>query len=70
MFEAQQMKEINGGDKLDYDDAGDVDKPTQKETLQAISTLQKYIADINDPFACKLESILMGFGHQTCLDEA
>jgi len=31
MFEAQQMKEINGGEELD--NAGDVDKPTWKETL-------------------------------------
>jgi hypothetical protein len=63
MFGAQQMKEINGGDELDYDNVGDVDKPTWKETLQAISMLQKYIADINYPFAYKLELILMGFGH-------
>jgi len=68
MFEAQQMKEINGGDELD--NAGDVDKPTWKETLAAISTIQKYVADINEPFARKLESILIGFGRQTRLDEA
>jgi len=68
MFKAQQMKEINRGDELD--NAGDMDKPTQKETLQAISTIQKYIADINKPFARKLELSLMEFGHQTRLDEA
>ena len=68
MFKAQQMKEINRGDELD--NAGDMDKPTQKETLQAISTIQKYIADINKPFVHKLELSLMEFGCQTCLDEA
>src|SRR5258707_14539890 len=34
MFKAQHMKEINRGDEVD--NAGDMDNPTQKETLQAI----------------------------------
>ena len=68
MFEARQMKEINGGD--DLDDAGDVHKPTRKEALHAISTIQKYIADINNLVARKFESILLGFVYQARLDKA
>ena len=30
---------------------------------------QKYIADINEPFACKLEGILTNFGYQTRLED-
>jgi hypothetical protein len=41
-----------------------------KEALTAASTLQSYVADINKPFACRLQSILAGFGQQTQLEEA
>jgi hypothetical protein len=65
MLEAEQMMEMNGGDDEDAVEA----KPTRKEALTAAFTLRRYIADINEPFARKLEGILASFGHQTRLEE-
>src|ERR1700678_1850800 len=36
--------------------------------LAAVSTLSKYIADLDEPFARKLEVVLTSFGRQTRLD--
>jgi hypothetical protein len=66
MLEAEQMMEVDGGD--DLEEAAEV-KPTRKEALTAAFTLQRYVADINKPFARKLEGILASFGHQTRLEE-
>jgi hypothetical protein len=68
MLEAEQMMEVNGGCDVD-DDVVD-EKPTHKEALKAAFTLRNYVADINEPFAHKLESILASFGHRTRLEEA
>ncbi|KAF8218802.1 hypothetical protein L208DRAFT_1347103 [Tricholoma matsutake] len=56
---ADQMIEVNGG----YDSDNDAvdQKPTCKEALTAAFTLRSYIADINEPFTCKLEGILVSF---------
>ncbi|GLB43834.1 putative CENP-B ARS binding protein-like protein [Lyophyllum shimeji] len=67
MLEAEQMMEVNGGDDVDKDTV-EV-KPTRKEALTAAFTLQKYVADINEPFARKLEGILASFGRQIWLEE-
>ena len=61
------MMEANGGD--DNMEGIVQVKPTQKEALMAAFTLQKYIADINEPFARKLEGILTNFGYQTRLED-
>ena len=59
---------MKGGDNID-EEAVEV-KPTRKEALStAAFTLQKFIADINEPYARKLEGILTSFGHQTRLEE-
>jgi hypothetical protein len=68
MHEAEQMMEVNGGYDVD-DDVVD-EKPTRKEALAAAFTLRSYVADINEPFARKLEGILASFGRQTRLEEA
>ena len=65
--DAEQMMEVNGGD--DVDDVVVDKKPTRKKALTAAFTLRSYIADINEPFACKLEGILANFGRQTRLEE-
>jgi len=67
MREAEQMMEVNGGDNVDEDSIEA--KPTRKDALTAAFTLQKYVADINEPFAHKLEGILASFGRQTRLEE-
>jgi len=68
MLEAEQMMEVNGGCDVD-DDAIDP-KPSRKEALMAAFILRNYVADINEPFTHKLESILASFGRQTRLEEA
>jgi hypothetical protein len=69
MLEAKQMMEVNGGDDVDEDIQVVQGKPTRKEALTAAFTLQQYIADINEPFARKLECILASFGCQTRLED-
>ncbi|KAF8159284.1 hypothetical protein B0H34DRAFT_702886 [Crassisporium funariophilum] len=44
-------------------------KPTRKEALTAVFNLQKYIADMNEPYARRLEGLLASFGRQTRLEE-
>jgi hypothetical protein len=63
MAVAEQMMEVNGGDDIDEETVQV--KPTRKEALTAAFTLQKYYADINEPFARKLEDSLASYGHQT-----
>ena len=58
--------EINEGDDSD-DDNLVIKKPNRREALAASLTLQQYISDIGDPFACELEAILASFGWQTRL---
>ena len=60
------MIEVNGGDDIDMETVQV--KPTCKEALTAAFTLQKYITDINEPFACKLEGALASFGYQTRME--
>jgi hypothetical protein len=62
-------REKNASDGVDNDpDESPEVKPSCWEALAAVSTLLKYIADLNEPYACKLEVVLTSFGHQMCLD--
>lgn len=42
---------------------------TDEEALTITFTLQKYIAEIKKPYACKMEGILASFRHKTWLGE-
>ena len=64
---ADQGREENAGDGDDLDEVGEV-KPSCWEALAAALSISRYVANIDEPFACKLEVILMGFGHQTHTD--
>ncbi|KAJ6605486.1 hypothetical protein DFH09DRAFT_897382 [Mycena vulgaris] len=66
MRSGEQNRELNGGD----DDEEDEPKPTRKEALQAAATLRKFIADVDEPFARKMEAILSTFGRETRCEEA
>jgi len=71
IFQAvMDTKGLGGHDGSDEDDFSADIRPSRTEALCAARTLQKYIQDINDPFARKLETILASFGHQTCLAES
>ncbi|KAJ6522691.1 hypothetical protein B0H10DRAFT_1864939, partial [Mycena sp. CBHHK59/15] len=61
----EQDREQNSGD----DEEGEP-KPTRKEALQAVSTSCKYIADLDEPFARKMEGMLSTFGRETRREEA
>jgi hypothetical protein len=57
---------INGGDENPADDP----KPTRKEALQAVSTLRKYLSDVDGAFVRKLELGLATFGRETELERS
>ena len=66
---AQGNSDAAGGDDDHEDDAEISIRPSRREALAAVSTLQKFTATLNDDFARKLEIILASFGHQTQLEE-
>ncbi|KAF9060623.1 hypothetical protein BDP27DRAFT_1185037, partial [Rhodocollybia butyracea] len=68
--DAVENGEINGGDD-DVDDDASITTlcPTRCKALQAATTLQKFIEDMDEPYAQKLEAILASFGRTTCLEE-
>ena len=67
MADAEQMMKENGGDDTDEDSVQV--KLTHKEALMAAFTLQKYIADINEPFVHKPEGNLANFKWQTWMED-
>ncbi|KAF8154635.1 hypothetical protein B0H34DRAFT_717382 [Crassisporium funariophilum] len=68
-LEARGKRSLSASDNVDNDAVDSEVKPTRKEALTAAFNLQKYIADINEPYACRLEGLLASFGRQTCLEE-
>ncbi|KAF5357639.1 hypothetical protein D9758_007503 [Tetrapyrgos nigripes] len=66
--EARENSEINGGDDDADDDAPLEDRPSRREAMEAVSVLQRYTHEIDEPFARKLEVILASFGRQTRLE--
>jgi hypothetical protein len=61
LHQAEEDREKNGGD----DDEEIDPKPSRQEALQAVSTLSRYLADLDDPFARSLEAALSSFGRET-----
>ncbi|KAJ7477653.1 hypothetical protein FB451DRAFT_1131871 [Mycena latifolia] len=68
MYADREHREINGGDDDPQDFSGEP-KPTRNEALHAISTLSKYLADIDGAFARKLEVGLAAFGREAQYEE-
>jgi len=44
--------------------------PIQCDILKAVSTIGRYVGDLNDPIAYKIEALLGSFNMQLHLDEA
>ncbi|KAJ7315526.1 hypothetical protein DFH08DRAFT_715544 [Mycena albidolilacea] len=65
----RENQEINGGND-GLDDPTPKPKPSRKEALQGVSTLRKYLADVDGVFARKLEMSLATFGHETQLEHS
>jgi sporulation-control protein spo0M len=60
--ETHKDLEINGADDKDDDDPIELElHPTQHDLLKAISTLSKFIEDLDDPAARRLEALLGPF---------
>ncbi|KAF7347008.1 DDE-domain-containing protein [Mycena venus] len=66
---AQENSDAAGGDDDQDDDADLVVRPSRREALAAVSTLQRFTATLNDDFSRKLDAVLARFGHQTQLEE-
>ncbi|KAE9398998.1 hypothetical protein BT96DRAFT_821189, partial [Gymnopus androsaceus JB14] len=63
--EAHENSEIYGSDDDKDDDAFLSAFPSRREALEAAATMQKFISEMDDPFARKLESLLEIFGRET-----
>ena len=67
MHDAGQETDLHCKDQVTVEEGP---SPSWKEALVASLTLQKYVAGINKPYACQLESQLTSFGHEIRLDQA
>ena len=67
---ARENIDQNGGDDADSDDGPVQARPTVREVLQAAATLNRYIDELDDPIARKLETTLGSFKHQLRLNRA
>jgi hypothetical protein len=67
---AHKNIEINGGYDVNEDDLPIEPCPTWHEVLKAVLTIIRYIEDLNNPIAHKLEAILGSFNRQLYLEES
>jgi len=66
---AHETMDKNGGDDVDED--GPVKPcPNRQDVLIAVSTIIQYVANINDPLAHKVESLLGSLTRLLCIDES
>ena len=67
-IEARKNIDINGGD-----DVGDrvaiEPQPTWHKVLKAVSIINKYIDQLDDPVSCKIEGLLQSFNRQLRLNK-
>ena len=64
-IEACENIDINAGD--DVDGVEIEPQPTRHEVLKAVSTITKYIDELDDPVSRKIEGLLRSFNRQLCL---
>ncbi|KDR83316.1 hypothetical protein GALMADRAFT_56230 [Galerina marginata CBS 339.88] len=63
--------DINGGDDIEDDSHSHIDpRPTYRDVLRAVSTICRYIEDLNDPIAWKMEALFMSFNMKIRSDES
>ncbi|KIK76975.1 hypothetical protein PAXRUDRAFT_168231 [Paxillus rubicundulus Ve08.2h10] len=66
VMDAKAAREANSEGNSDEVNGGPVEPgPTRNDTLQAALVVGKYIKDFDDPFMCKLESMLGLLGKRT-----
>ena len=66
---ARENIEITGGDDTDECPLS-VPRPTRHDLLKAVSTINKYVEEVNDPVARRIEALLGTLSRQLCVDEA
>jgi len=67
---AEESMELVGGADDDDDDAEILPRPSWRAALEAAATLERYISEVEEPYARKLEGFLSSFGRQTRVEEA
>jgi hypothetical protein len=67
-IKARENLEINGNDDVD-EDASVEPRPTRREFYQAASVITRYMDDMDDPIARRIEALLGSFNRQLRLDE-
>ena len=70
----REKMEVNAGDDVD-NDGNEIDKPiepcpTRRDVLKAVSTINWYIEDLNDPISRKFEALVGSFNRQLRFQEA
>jgi hypothetical protein len=60
---ARENIEINSGNNED-DDLPFEPRPTRRDVLKVVSTISRYIDDLNEPIAHKMEAILRSFNRE------
>ncbi|KAJ6456730.1 hypothetical protein C8R45DRAFT_844722 [Mycena sanguinolenta] len=65
---AQNASDATGGDNDPDDDAEPTNRPTRREALAAATTVQNFVATLNDEYARKLDVLLATFGRATQLE--
>lgn len=68
-IEARENIEMNGGDDIDNDISLEP-RPTYHDVLEAASTIRRYVGDMNDPIARKMEALLGSFNMKLRFDES
>ena len=69
-IKARENIDINGGDDVDAIQVPTDPFPTHRDVLKAVSTIRRYIEDLNDPIARKMEALLGTFNMKIRLDES
>ena len=62
--------DINSGDDIDAIQVPTDPFPTHHDVLKAVSTICRYIEDLNNPIAQKMEALLGTFNMKIRLDES
>jgi hypothetical protein len=66
---AEEDMELVGGADDDDDDAVIPPRPSRKAALEAAATLERYIGVLEEPYARKLEGLLLSFGRKTRFEQ-
>lgn len=68
---ARDNIDINNGDDIEDGLPTPTDpRPTHRDALKAVSTIHRYIEDLNDPIARKMEALLASFNMNIRVDES